>query len=130
MSGNRYLADNYAPVTDEVTAFDLPVIGELPADLDGRYLRNGPNPIDAADPATHHWFVGDGMVHGIRLHDGKAEWYRNRYVGSTNVSATSAVSPTSPAATGTTAPAARTPTSAGSPARRGRWSRPAGARSS
>ena len=24
---NAYLADNYAPVTEEVTAFDLPVIG-------------------------------------------------------------------------------------------------------
>ena len=101
VSSNRYLADNYAPVTDEVTAFDLPVIGELPADLSGRYLRNGPNPITPPDQTTHHWFVGDGMVHGIRLRDGKAEWYRNRYVGSTNVSASSAASPTSPAATGT-----------------------------
>jgi carotenoid cleavage dioxygenase len=77
-----YLSGNYAPVADEVTAFDLPVIGELPADLNGRYLRNGPNPMDPVDPTTHHWFMGDGMVHGIRLRDGKAEWYRNRYVGS------------------------------------------------
>src|SRR5688500_2915326 len=84
----RYLSDNYAPVTEEVTAFDLPVIGELPTDLAGRYLRNGPNPLNAPDASTHHWFVGDGMVHGIRLRDGKAEWYRNRYVGSANVSAT------------------------------------------
>ena len=79
---NRYLLGNYAPVTEEVTAFDLTVIGELPIDLTGRYLRNGPNPIAPPDPATHHWFMGDGMVHGIRLRDGKAEWYRNRYVGS------------------------------------------------
>jgi len=65
-----YLSGNYGPVTDEVTAFDLPVIGELPADLAGRYLRNGPNPIDRVDPKTHHWFMGDGMVHGIRLREG------------------------------------------------------------
>jgi carotenoid cleavage dioxygenase len=39
----------------------------------------------AVDPATHHWFMGDGMIHGIRLREGRAEWYRNRYVGSTNV---------------------------------------------
>jgi len=84
---NRYLTGNYAPVADEVTAFDLPVIGELPADLNGRYLRNGPNPITDVDPATHHWFIGDGMVHGIRLREGKAEWYRNRFVGSSAVSA-------------------------------------------
>jgi carotenoid cleavage dioxygenase len=84
---NRYLAGNYGPITEEVTAFDLPVIGELPADLCGRYLRNGPNPIGEVDPATHHWFMGDGMVHGIRLNGGRAEWYRNRYVGSAAVSA-------------------------------------------
>jgi len=83
---NRYLAGNYAPVTEEVTATDLTVIGELPEELNGRYLRNGPNPIGAVDPSKHHWFVGDGMVHGIRLREGRAEWYRNRYVGSRDVS--------------------------------------------
>ena len=86
MSKNMYLEGNYAPVTEEVTAYDLPIIGELPKDLNGRYLRNGPNPFDVADPEKHHWFVGDGMVHGVRLRDGKAEWYRNRYVGSRHVS--------------------------------------------
>lgn len=83
---NRYLEGNYAPVADEVTAVDLQVIGQLPAELSGRYLRNGPNPIAAVDLATHHWFLGDGMVHGVRLLDGQAKWYRNRYVGSKQVS--------------------------------------------
>jgi carotenoid cleavage dioxygenase len=82
---NRYLEGNYAPVQEEVTAFDLPVIGALPAELNGRYLRNGPNPVTAPDPASYHWFTGDGMVHGIRLRDGKAEWYRNRWVRSARV---------------------------------------------
>ena len=81
-TSNAYLADNYAPVSEEVTALDLPVIGELPVELSGRYLRNGPNPAAEVDPATHHWFMGDGMVHGVRLNEGRAEWYRNRYVGS------------------------------------------------
>jgi len=85
--GSIYLAGNYAPVEREVTAFDLDVIGELPSELNGRYLRNGPNPMGEVDPSTHHWFMGDGMVHGIRIRDGRAEWYRNRYVGSTAVSA-------------------------------------------
>lgn len=84
---SRYLEGNFAPVTEEVTAFDLPVIGELPSDLEGRYLRNGPNPVATVDPNTHHWFIGDGMVHGVRLRGGRAEWYRNRYVGSTSLSA-------------------------------------------
>ena len=83
---NSYLGGNYAPVEQEVTAFDLPVIGELPRELTGRYLRNGPNPAEPVDPATHHWFLGDGMVHGVRLIDGKAQWYRNRYVGSSHLS--------------------------------------------
>src|SRR5688572_16394017 len=77
-----YLSGNYAPVTDAVTAFDLQVIGELPTDLNGRYLRNGANPMQPVDPTTHRWFMGDGMIHGIRLGEGRAEWYRNRYVGS------------------------------------------------
>ena len=82
---NRYLEGNYAPVHEEVSAFDLPVVGTLPPQLNGRYLRNGPNPVAAPDPARYHWFVGDGMVHGIRLRDGKAEWYRNRWVRSSAV---------------------------------------------
>lgn len=82
---NRYLQGNYAPVAEEVTATDLQVIGTLPPDLTGRYLRNGPNPLAEVDQTTHHWFMGDGMVHGIRLDGGKADWYRNRYVGSTNI---------------------------------------------
>ncbi|MBI4933380.1 MAG: carotenoid oxygenase family protein [Actinobacteria bacterium] len=81
-TANRYLVGNFAPIEHEVTAFDLQVIGTIPADLEGRYLRNGPNPLGPADPSNHHWFMGDGMVHGVRLRGGRAEWYRNRYVGS------------------------------------------------
>ena len=77
---NPYLVGNFGPVRDEVTALDLPVHGRLPEELDGRYIRNGPNPVDETDPATYHWFTGNGMVHGLRLRDGKAEWYRNRFV--------------------------------------------------
>ena len=82
---NRYLTENYAPVRDEVTAFDLEVTGTVPAALEGRYVRNGPNPLTAPDPAAYHWFTGDAMVHGVRLRDGKAEWYRNRFVRSDRV---------------------------------------------
>lgn len=86
MSNNMYLEGNYGPVAEEVTAFDLPVVGALPAELNGRYLRNGPNPFHVEDPLTHHWFSGAGMVHGVRLREGNAEWYRNRYVGSSSLS--------------------------------------------
>lgn len=77
---NTYLEGGCAPIAQEYTLADLDVTGTIPDYLDGRYLRNGPNPIGEVDPATYHWFIGDGMVHGIRLRDGKAEWYRNRYV--------------------------------------------------
>ena len=85
-SDNRFLEGSFAPVTEEITAFDLPVTGQLPAGLSGRYLRNGPNPLDLDDP-HYHWFLGAGMVHGVRLRDGKAEWYRNRWVRSKAVAA-------------------------------------------
>ena len=76
---------NFAPVVTEVTAANLTVIGSLPVELGGRFLRNGPNPVKAPDPSTYHWFTGDGMVHGIHLSEGKANWYRNRWVRSAEV---------------------------------------------
>jgi carotenoid cleavage dioxygenase-like enzyme len=80
MSANPYLEGNFAPVTDEVTLTDLRVTGTIPEQLTGRYLRNGPNPVVAHDPASYHWFLGEGMVHGLRLDGGRAAWYRNRWV--------------------------------------------------
>lgn len=77
---NRYLEGEFAPIDREYTLTDLEVAGSIPDYLDGRYLRNGPNPIGEIDPQLYHWFIGDGMVHGIRIRDGKAEWYRNRWV--------------------------------------------------
>ncbi|MGP4020917.1 carotenoid oxygenase family protein [Saccharopolyspora sp. 5N708] len=73
-----YLAGHLAPVPDETEVFDLPVTGSLPPELVGRYFRNGPNPLPGEK--LDHWFAGHGMVHGIRLKDGRAEWYRNRWV--------------------------------------------------
>jgi carotenoid cleavage dioxygenase len=72
-----HLRGNYAPVREEVTAFDLHVTGHIPPELQGRYVRNGPNPRSGASP---HWFMGDGMLHGVELRGGRASWYRNRYV--------------------------------------------------
>ena len=72
-----WLKGNFAPVEREVEAFDLPVSGALPPELTGVFMRTGPNP--AREPSPH-WFLGDGMIHGVRLEKGKARWYRNRYV--------------------------------------------------
>jgi 8'-apo-carotenoid 13,14-cleaving dioxygenase len=83
---HAFLSGIHAPMTEEKTLTDLPVTGAIPAALDGRYLRIGPNPV-APDPAGYHWFTGDGMVHGIALKQGKALWYRNRWIGSKRASA-------------------------------------------
>jgi carotenoid cleavage dioxygenase len=72
-----HLRGNGRPVTEELTLADLKVNGKIPEELNGRYVRTGPNPITGT---STHPFLGDGMLHGMRLRDGKAEWYRNRYV--------------------------------------------------
>ncbi|MEX0782671.1 MAG: carotenoid oxygenase family protein [Dehalococcoidia bacterium] len=73
-----FLEGNFAPVREEVTGENLRVIGELPADMDGMYVRTGPNPqFDVIK--SYHWFGGDGMLHGVRVEGGKAS-YRNRFV--------------------------------------------------
>ncbi len=85
-AANPYLQGFLAPVHTEVDAVDLTVSGTIPAHLDGRYLRNGPNPAAEVDPAAYHWFAGDAMVHGLALCDGAAQWYRNRWVRTPPVS--------------------------------------------
>jgi carotenoid cleavage dioxygenase len=64
-------------VYEEVTETNLAVTGEIPRALNGRLLRNGANPQTGE---SLHWFLGNGMLHGVEIRDGKANWYRNRYV--------------------------------------------------
>jgi carotenoid cleavage dioxygenase-like enzyme len=73
-----YLAGSYAPVVDEGSHRLELIEGEIPRDLHGLMVRNGPNPKFAAE-GRHHWFDGDGMLHAVWFADGEAR-YRNRYV--------------------------------------------------
>ena len=82
-----FLTGIHQPMDRELTLQGLQVRGSIPPELDGHYLRIGPNPLKPPHPAAHHWFVGDGMVHGIRLQGGKALGYRNRWIRSRAVSA-------------------------------------------
>lgn len=75
---NPYLDSNFAPVHSEITSDDLVVIGELPSDLCGLFVRNGPNP-QFPPLGRYHWFDGDGMLHAVDISNGKARYY-NRYV--------------------------------------------------
>ena len=125
---SKWLTDIYAPLDEEVTAFDLPVEGNIPLELEGRFVRNGPNPLGPVEPGTYHWFTGDGMVHGVRLRNGGAEWYRARWVRSTKVSEALGETPRPASATaGSTPP---TPTWWDSAAGRSPSSRPGHGRSS
>ena len=73
-----YLEGNFGPVREEVASDQLQVIGELPTDMSGMFVRTGPNP-QFEVRNTYHWFGGDGMLHGVRVANGKAT-YRNRFV--------------------------------------------------
>ena len=68
---------NFRPVTEEVAVTDLKVQGQIPPELNGLYVRNGTN---TSRGVAEHFFGGDGMLHGVRLENGQAKWYRNRYV--------------------------------------------------
>ncbi|MFD6222380.1 carotenoid oxygenase family protein [Nocardia asteroides] len=72
-----HLTGNNAPVTEEAEVEPTEVRGQIPPDLAGMFVRNGPNPRSGWSP---HYFAGDGMVHAVALSGGRARWYRNRYV--------------------------------------------------
>ena len=78
---NYYLKGNYAPVKEIISEDKLEVVGSIPKELSGLYLRNGPNPMDKPNVKKYHWFTGEGMLHGVKIDEGKAIWYRNRLVG-------------------------------------------------
>lgn len=72
------LTGPFAPIADELELDDLPVEGEIPKDLSGVYLRNGPN--QQFEPkGAHHYFDGEGMIHSGLFRDGKFT-YRNKWV--------------------------------------------------
>ena len=77
-SASPYLQGSYAPVASE-DVLPLEVIeGEIPRDLHGVMVRNGPNP-RFAPSGRHHWFDGDGMLHAVHFENGQAV-YRNKWV--------------------------------------------------
>ena len=78
-SVNFFLDGNFRPVAEERDAQDMTVIGTLPDDLAGTFLRIGPNPVHIFSEEKYHTFDGDGMIHAIEFERGTAR-YRNRFV--------------------------------------------------
>ena len=73
-----YMTGAWTPLHEEVDATDLEVIGKIPEEIEGVFLRNTENPVH--DPiGRYHPFDGDGMLHMMQFSGGKAT-YRNRFV--------------------------------------------------
>lgn len=68
----------WTPNFDELDSSNMEVIGTIPDDIDGLYVRNTENPVHDSI-GRYHPFDGDGMIHTMRIRDGKAT-YRNRFV--------------------------------------------------
>ncbi|KAL3682185.1 hypothetical protein R1sor_000207 [Riccia sorocarpa] len=73
-----YVSGNYGPVEEFGPAHSVPVDGAFPECLNGEFVRVGPNP-KYKPVGNYHWFDGDGMIHGLRIKDGKVS-YVCRYV--------------------------------------------------
>ncbi len=73
-----YRTGPWRPQTGEWNGDDLAVVGEVPTDLDGVYLRNTENPL-LPSMKMYHPFDGDGMIHLMGFRNGQA-FYRNRFV--------------------------------------------------
>ena len=78
MATSPYLSGNYRPTDSEGEDLALRIVGELPRELEGVFVRNGSNP-RFAPPGRYHWFDGDGMIHAVHFEGGRAH-YRNRWV--------------------------------------------------
>jgi len=75
-----YLTGYSAPSGIECDAPDLIIEGELPADLQGVYFRNGPDPLyPPREGQEYHWFHGDGMIQRFEFGEGRVSW-KNRWV--------------------------------------------------
>ncbi|MEM7000849.1 MAG: carotenoid oxygenase family protein [Pseudomonadota bacterium] len=73
-----YRSGAWRPNAVEMNAWDLEVEGDLPADLQGVYVRNTENPLHEAI-GRYHPFDGDGMLHSI-FFSGDGVEYRNRFI--------------------------------------------------
>ncbi len=73
-----YRSGVWRPQHKEYDAWDLDVVGTIPDDLNGVYIRNTENPL--FEPIRrYHPFDGDSMLHAISFENGAAR-YANRFV--------------------------------------------------
>lgn len=67
-----YRHPGFDPVQSELSGVSLAIEGELPAELDGVFLRNGTNAL--VPPRRRHMFDGEAMLHVIEFRGGEARY--------------------------------------------------------
>lgn len=72
LGGDPYGHPGFDPVHTELRGVPLAIEGELPAELDGVFLRNGTNALFPA--RRRHMFDGEAMLHMIELRRGEARY--------------------------------------------------------
>lgn len=78
---NQYLKGNFAPVNTENFNVEMEMLsGEMPKDVQGIFLRVGPNPIPSHKSRGYNLFDGHGMIHSVRIKDSNPV-YSNQWVG-------------------------------------------------
>jgi carotenoid cleavage dioxygenase-like enzyme len=79
-----FTTGNFAPMDECLPCNDVEIVGTPSSCLNGGYVRNGNNPHHG--PSNGYWFFnGDGMLHLIKMRDGKATYcshytHTNMYV--------------------------------------------------
>ena len=80
LANHPYLNGNFAPVYKQYTAQPVEVVrGAIPSDLEGLFVRTGPNPLPGWTK-RYHWFDGHGMLHNLRFVGGNVT-YTNKFIG-------------------------------------------------
>lgn len=83
MADHHFWNNNYKPVPEMAPTTNLRVTGSIPECLNGEFMRVGPNP-RYLPLGGYHWFDGDGMIHGLKMKNGRAT-YVARYVQTTRL---------------------------------------------
>lgn len=74
----------YRPV-NETEISNFKVIGDIPKHLYGLLLRIGSNPIYTNKLTLFEWYLGDGMVHGLKLQNGEVIWFKSKMIATDTV---------------------------------------------
>ena len=71
---HTFLSGNFAPVSKENSAVPVEVVeGSIPENLDGAFLRNGPNPIRGIQKKRYHWFDGRECPPCLRITNNRSQ---------------------------------------------------------